>query len=447
MAVIELGIVNPDGDPPEPEPGRRPLGRPELRRLLVALVAVCCVLTVTGSARPDPRGLPQLWATPFGPETDTFRLSGDSVYVLNQQTGRRLSAYDARTGAVRWSTAAVEDTTWINVIAGGMLLMPSGVTTVTHQEPDGSWSSREFNRTTTAINTATGRPAWTRPGEITAMLGDRVLLSEWDEAGEQTRRLGLVRLRDGGPVWTRERGDVALWTTDTTPGVQAERLVTLTEQGRAEVISPADGSVVATGKLPWAGEPLNNNYSTFTVQGHRLYLDQTVQNRSTVTAYDTETLRRLWSVEQKTSGGSYGCGPVVCVSDGTSMSGHDRDTGERLWHLPGVASSYPLLGDRMVVEEDGGSRRRLIDARTGRPLADLGVAMPVWDSSARTTPYVIARTAEPLGLTSVSSFDPGSAEVVLRGAIPRVLDYSCQNEGDLLACVTEDNQLAVTDVG
>jgi hypothetical protein len=137
----------------------------------------------------------------------------------------------------------------------------------------------------------------------------------------------------------------------------------------------------------------------------------------------------------------------VCVSDGDTTAGHDRETGAQRWRLIGAANGYPLPGGRMVLDDGGGARRILIDGATGRRLADLGSAMPVWDSLGRGTPYLMARTTQPAGLTSVSTLDPRSGRVRLRGAIPAIVDYACQNEGDLLACVTQDNRLAVTDVG
>jgi hypothetical protein len=84
---------------------------------------------------------------------------------------------------------------------------------------------------------------------------------------------------------------------------------------------------------------------------------------------------------------------------------------------------------------------------TGRLLADLGTATPVWDAQGRGTPYLVARTVEPPGRTSVSSFDPAAGEVLLRGTIVPVLDYGCQQQDRLLACVTPDDRLVVTDVG
>jgi len=332
-------------------------------------------------------------------------------------------------------------------VQDGVLLMPAGSARVTHEEPDGTRSWREFSRDTTALDTVTGRPLWRGRGEVAAVVGDRVLLSEWNGTGDRARRMRMVRLRDGGTVWSRDRVDLTYWATDTTAGAGAERLLTLDPDGRAEVLAIADGSVVTTGRLPWSGSTQGEDYSMITVTGRRLYLDQTVHNQSSVTAYDADTLRRLWRVEQPSSGGSYACGPVVCVSDGTTVAGHDRETGALRWRLPAAMNGFLLPGGRLIVDEEGGARHTLVDAATGRRLADLGPATPVWDSFGRATAYLVAGTRQPAGLTSVSRFDPASGEVVLRGTIMPVLDYACRYEDDLLACATQDNRLVVTDVG
>ncbi|MET8147227.1 PQQ-binding-like beta-propeller repeat protein [Actinoplanes sp. NPDC049668] len=437
MTVIDLGRVDHEGEDPPAASRPRPLRRREWRRLLVAVVAVCCVLTVTGSARPEPRGPVQLWDVPFALEADAYVLSGDGIFVLDDSGGRRLTAHDARTGAVRWSTAA-GDSSGLAGVGDGTLLMPAGLTVINDVEPDGSPSYREFSRETVAVDAATGRQLWRQPGEIMSVVSDRALLLEWDETGERSRRIRMVRLRDGGTVWSRDRTGAVSWTIDRTPGVRADRLLTVTAQGRAEVIEPADGSIITTGTLPRPGD-----HSAIALQGRQFYQDQTVRGRTTITAYDIDTLRQLWTVEQPSSG-SFGCGPVVCISDGESIFGHDRATGARLWRLSGTSGVYPLTGGRLLAEDEHGARHTVLDGTTGRRLAELGRGRPVWDSQGRVT-YLIAGTLQPPGRTSVSSFDPASAEVVLRGTVAPA--QTCRNERDLLTCVTDDNRLTVTDLG
>src|SRR6188768_4132855 len=134
MAVIELGVVSEGGDGPDVRPTRRPLGRRDLRSLLVAIVAAASVLTVTGSARPDPSGLTQLWSIPFELGSGAYVLTPDSVYVLTQPGQGRLSAYDLRTGGLRWSHPAPEDSSWLSGIQAGALLLPAGPETAMYED-------------------------------------------------------------------------------------------------------------------------------------------------------------------------------------------------------------------------------------------------------------------------------------------------------------------------
>jgi outer membrane protein assembly factor BamB len=449
MAVIELGLVSEGGDEPDARPARRPLGRRDLRSLLVAIVTAGSLLTVTGSARPDPSGLTQLWSIPFELGSGAYMLTPDSVYVLTQPGQDRLSAYDLRTGGLRWSHPAPDDSSWLSGIRAGALLLPAGLSTATYEDADGSTVTREFNRDTAAVDTVTGRRLWRQPGELITAEGDRALLAEWNKAGDKVTTFRAVRLRDGSTIWSRPAGDIGSWTTDTAPGTTAERLVTVTAQGRAEVLDLADGSVVATGAFPWQAQSASeSDYTTLIMDGTQLYLERNEGDTSTVTAYDTETLRQLWRIQQTAPGGVYGCGPVVCLNGTNATTGHDRATGEVRWRITGAANGFPLLNGLLLVDDDEtGARHRLIDTATGRQLVDLGTAMPVWDYRFDGTRYVVARAQNSNDLTLISRVEPESGEVLLRGTVAAVLDFGCQSSGDVIVCETTDNRLIVTDVG
>ena len=351
MTVIDLGRVDHEGD--GPPAGSRPAlwRRPGWRWWLVAVIMAGCVLTVTGSARPEPRGLVQLWEIPFSRETNSYLASGDDVFVFDRAGARPLTARDARTGAVRWSIPNGDLTGPADAEAeAGVLLARAGPTVVNLMDPGGSVYSRELSRDTVAVEASTGRQLWRQTGEVVSLVGAAVLLVEWAESGGRARRIRLVGLRDGGTVWSRDTTAVS-WAVDTRPGIRPDRLLTVTAQGRAEVLVPADGSVVTTGTLLPPGPIGPEDYSSVAVEGRQLHQDRTVNGRTTVSAYDLDTLRRVWRVRQS-PGGSFGCGPVVCTIDGDSISGHDRATGARLWRLPGLSGLYPLTGDRLLAEDE-----------------------------------------------------------------------------------------------
>lgn len=449
MTVIELGLVTDGGDQPPSDHERRPLGRRDVRRALVAVVALFSVLTVTGSARPDPKGLPQLWSIPYTEGADTFMLDAGNVYVLSQPDGSRITAYDSRTGARRWSTQGVTDTTWMGWARSGVLLMPAGFTTTRYQDVDGSEVSREFSRETVALDTATGRVLWRRTGEFSVAVSGRALLTEWNAEGSKARTFQVVRVSDGATVWSRPAAGLETWATDWMNHDSSDRLVAAAPDGRIEVFDLSDGRLVAGGTVPWVRQSTaDNEFTSLSIDGHRLYIDRSMRERTAVTAYDTETLGRLWEVERPSSGGVYGCGPVLCVNGPDDTAGYDRDTGEVRWRLAGAANGFPMPGGRVLLDDDEtGARHHLVDGATGKRLADLGAAVPVWNATATDLPYLLRRTKEPPGLMSISRIDEDTGEELLRGTLPQVLDYGCQSEDDLLVCATPDSRLVVTDVG
>ncbi|MET8152967.1 PQQ-binding-like beta-propeller repeat protein [Actinoplanes sp. NPDC049668] len=445
MTVIELGLVTDGGDQPPVDRPRRRLRRSELRRALVAAVAVLCAVTVTGSARPVSHSPVRLWSTPYRDGAETFTVAGGAVYVLSQSGATRLTAYDLSTGAVRWSNSSLGDAKWLGPVQAGVLLLPAAYSTALLDDPDGTEVSREFSRETVAVDTATGRQLWRGTGELAVAAGGRALLTQWSDDGGRVDTLRVVRLADGGMVWSRPAEGLESWSTEGLFQDRADRLVTASASGDVEVRDLADGSLVAAATLPWSAPDTRN--TAVTVDGHRLYVEHS-GGRTTVTAYDTETLRRLWHIEPDSPGGSYSCGPVFCVNGPQGTAGYDRDTGELRWRIPGSANAFPFTGGQLMVDDDqSGARHHLVDAATGRRLVDLGTASPVWNFPIAVSPYLLTRTREPLGLMAVSRFDARSGQVLLIGAMPPVIEYGCQNEGTLLACATQDGRLAVTDVG
>jgi len=450
MTVIELGFITDEGDQqPAPRgPGRR--DRRDLRRVLVALVALACLLSVTGSARPDPRGLPQLWSIPVQPPNgDMFTLTGDTVYVLSRGD-TTITAYDARTGARRWAIPAPPEPSWLDRVTAGVLLLPAGEATVRFTAEDGSEITHQISLDTVAIDTATGRQLWRQHGEYTVLSDDQVLLAEWNYRANAIRSLRAVRVRDGGTIWSYPTTDLASWTSGRgADGSAADRIVTTTTKDHSvKVLDATDGHVVAAGRTPWGQQP-GQDYAeaSLSLEGRRLYVDQNVNGKSTIAVYDTETLRRLWQLEPDDSGGAYRCGPLLCLNSADSTAGYDLDTGKLRWRLAGLRNGYPLPNGRILVDDDDtGARHRLVDATSGRVLADIEAATPVWDYRTGDTPYLLAHTREPADLTSVSQFDAQTGETLLRGAIVPV-DSSCQTADGLLACITLDERLTVTDVG
>ncbi|MEV4641668.1 PQQ-binding-like beta-propeller repeat protein [Actinoplanes sp. NPDC049548] len=450
MTVIELGLVTGD-DNPSPEPDRRPLPRRDLKRMLVAAVAALCVLTVTGSAPPVSHAPRQLWSVPFREGNGIFIVSGGAVYVLLSVSGAStLSAYSLRTGQELWTSSELADAAWVSSVQAGVMLLPAADTTVEFQDGQGGQVSRQFTRETAAVDAATGRQLWRRPGEFSALTGGHVLMVEWNDDGSAARNLTVVNLHDGVPVWSRPAGALETWTSRVATTGDTDRLVTVAPGGKVAVYDLADGRPVTTGRVPWQGQnPQEDSYANISVEGHAFYLENVERGRGTVTAYDTETLHEKWRIGARSYGGFYSCGAVLCVNGDQGATGYDRETGQVRWRTPGYTNAIPLRDGRIVISDDeDDARHSLIDGNTGRRIADLGRATLVWDaSSPQETPYLVTsstRLAEP---TTVAVLDQRTGEVWMRGGIDPVLDYSCQSSDDMLVCVTPEGRLTVTDVG
>ena len=92
-------------------------------------MAVLCVLTVTGSARPEPRGLRTLWSMPYA--GDDFSIVGDMALVLLAvETAAMLTAYDAdrRLDPLGRGAVAAETSHMTAAEEAGVLLLPATFT-------------------------------------------------------------------------------------------------------------------------------------------------------------------------------------------------------------------------------------------------------------------------------------------------------------------------------
>ena len=442
MTVIELGLVQEDDGE---TPARRPLRRGELRRWLAAAVGVLCLLTVTGSAVPRPRGLPTLWSTPFM-DSDDYRMAGDVVYLLRTFGGATLAAHDARTGAELWKTGDVPDASGLGPPRNGIILLPADHESVQFDLDDGTTTYEDFNRETAAVDTSTGRQLWRVPGGLSVATDDRVVLTEHNATGGGLRALRAVRLSDGSPVWSRPAGDYQNWVI--TDGPPYERIVMVTRDGVVEVLNLADGRLLTSKKIPWPVSQAAQEDTMAMLDGGNLFVTSSSPTKTTVVAYEVDTMRELWRLEHPGGGGVFDCGPILCLNSESGTDGYDRATGEPRWHIGGVANGYPIFGDLLLTSNDNiGARYSLTDRRTGKVVIDLGAVNPVWNAGDVGSPYFLKRSTELPGYTALSYFQQESGELLMRGKLPPVRDYGCQQDRDLLACTTDDQHLLVMDVG
>ncbi|MFI5931514.1 hypothetical protein [Actinoplanes sp. NPDC051494] len=446
MSVIELGLVTDE----DPGPPVRPW-RPRLSRLGVATVVVLCALTVTGSAPVRSHAPLPLWSigleggAPGDVMGSGFIISRDAVHVLtNPREGRRLSSYDARTGALRWSHPMTRPVD-LSTVESGVIVLPATYEPVTIELSDHSVATRMISRSTVGVDAGTGRQLWAVPGELSFVHDGLALVAVWDDKGESVRSVRVMDLRDGTTAWTHPAAGLHDWYY--ADGSPTGRLVSATTAGNVEVRDFTTGAMITSRRLPGVrrmgadiGRP------DLTVIGGTLLTRTSVGERATLTAWDTETLRERWHVDGPQVYGFYDCAPVVCVNEET-LSGRDLATGERLWQRAGNGWAN-TLATGVLATEDGteDTRRTIVDARSGRVLTDLGTGTTAWSDEPADVAYALIPTREPAGRTAVSRLDGRTGAVTRLGVVDPVREYGCRAAGTLLACATTAGRLMVLDL-
>ncbi|RZU49946.1 putative pyrroloquinoline-quinone binding quinoprotein [Krasilnikovia cinnamomea] len=441
MVVIELGYVGVD-DPPDPSPRASGWLRRHVRRAAAAVLAALCLLTVTASDHaPAPRGVRPLWSIPLGDE-DSFQVSGDTVVVHSTGTPRRLSGYGRTDGAVRWSRELdVQAPFVIAVPDSGVVLLPStppGVPT----QPDGVSMPPRFTETT-AVDAATGAELWRGAGDPAwAGIGDGTLLVDHPDNGPGVARLRLVGLRDGRDRWRRDTPGAEQIATIGADPRHPDRVATVTGSGRVRLLRLDNGAEEGGGTVAW---PPGSAFPFSSLEWHdgQLFVLHANDTRATVAAYGGQPLRQRWRIDVPGANAA-GCGPVLCLSAGTGLTGHDWRTGAERWRLPD-AVTRPFGAGLLAIVEGPESPLRVIDAATGQPVVTLA-GQPVEDETGEVELMLSAPVA-PDSRMVVTRVRPRTGETFTLGTIDAVPDYGCALDRDLLLCRTVRGRLSVTAVG
>lgn len=442
MTLIELGEVSSGSEPDEPA---APTPRSHVRRVAVLVVAVLCVLTVTGSERPEPRGLTTLWSMPF--PGNQFTLAGDTLFTLAPGRQSDLTAYDVEDGSVRWTRTGNHPEIWLNAEVPGVLLVP--LTAQQEVTEDGRTEVRVTTVETVALDPRTGAERWRARGDSNFWSGGLIMMTQWDVADQGVTRFEMVRIADGTVAWTMApRRRVVNWTTTGPDPKQPDRMVTVDVDGRIEVRRITDGAVITAATLP-AAAPLARAGQSASLEsfGGVLFTMRDNAGRQDVTAYETDTLRPRWSMTTSMFNTYFGCGRWMCFGVAPrAVEAVDPATGRVVWRSEDWDYARPLPGGRLLLTEPHqGGFHGLIDLATGRRLTEFDTGSTYVDPVTGRVVTVTLTTAPPAG--SLVSQLLGTDENILRGMIAAVGDGGCQLAGDRLACQTLENQLIVTDVG
>jgi outer membrane protein assembly factor BamB len=441
VSAIDLGDITA-GPPEVPEP---PMTSRALRRATLALVTVLSVATVSASTRPEPSRLVHPMWSIATTDLSPFYLDHDTVFVL--ANGWDLTAYALADGRVRWSKRLTEPQ--LNATAGDMpaLLLPSGHTVITTVGPDGQRTLDNVTAATVALDPVTGAQRWRIPGDIAQHSAEAALLVEPDPHSGRPRTFREVRIGDGAVMWARAAGSPDYWAAGGDE-IHSGHLVTTAADGRTEVFRLVDGRRTAAGRLPLhRGRRQIGDSIMLEVDPAAMYLNRTEGGRLTVAAYDLATLRPRWTVDGGTTARqAHLCGPALCVSDGSATTGYDLGTGRFRWRAEGWINAVRVTGGRLLADSTRGSGQGLLDATTGRLMANLGDGNTVWDALAGVPTFRLRDTLSPPGRTAVTRLDARTGTRWLRGMIDAVPGKTCAAEGDRLICLTTNGRLAVTSV-
>jgi putative pyrroloquinoline-quinone binding quinoprotein len=337
----------------------------------VVAMAAALAATMAGSA-----ALPGPALTPvFTAPGSSFVIGQDRLYVVDSVTpGGTITAYRLADGAIvwqrSWAAPGLLLSTW-----QGLLLARTVLTDETEH--------------TSRLDPDTGRPLWISDGRQTGHSGERLLLERPLHDARPFDPPFVVAAVDpdtGDPGWVRQ---LSGWSAQTVAG-GPERLVALTDQGTLVAYDPATGEPlrsVATASSREQADP--------SVAGSVVLLHDRVENGFAVTAYDLETLARLWTLSDPVAEiGS--CGELLCLHGPEPPRAVDPRTGRTVWTAgwlptdqPGWfvvrAIGAPALAGRLVLTRISGadftqSQSWLVDAVTGEQVLDLGRWALPWDA-------------------------------------------------------------------
>ncbi|HET6531210.1 MAG TPA: PQQ-binding-like beta-propeller repeat protein, partial [Actinoplanes sp.] len=428
--VIELGEVAP-GSTPDPRPGQ--IRRVDIRRYGLAVIAVCCLLAVTGSARPEPRSLPLLWRITVQGD-DQVVLTPDALFRLTLGDRPTVTSHDPATGRIRWSHRLPYQASWMSTDIDGLLLLPG---------PDPSADQPRIS--TLALDARTGAVRWRHLGEANPAGRDAVLLGQWQPETGTVDSMQLVRPADGRVLWTLAPTEISAWAT-LGPVTRPTRLVTVTTAGRMEVRRFADGTLITAATVPWrVRTPAEDEVAYLYGQVDLVYAVRTDKGEQEIDAYRVDTLTRLWRVRTGAGSSLFDCRPVLCIGvQDAGVDGRDPRTGRVIWHAEGWEYAWPLADGRLVAQSRTGERLSLIDPDTGRVVVDLGRAMTVLEPEpGRVMTIALARSVG--AGWKLTELEP-SGELVLRGSLGRVGDLGCQAAAGRVACAAAGGELTVRDL-
>ncbi|MBF9128383.1 PQQ-binding-like beta-propeller repeat protein [Plantactinospora sp. S1510] len=382
MPTIELGELGaePQHDRVWPgEPPSRP-GRRRSRFLRVGLPALLAALLATMAAG-NPFPGPWREVDVPAPLGATVLLDRDWLFVIagldSNGSGQELTGYRLPEGTSRWRTTLPPGEVGQPMLLGDMLVL------VSHAEQSPSGRSR-----VTAVDARTGAISWDREMTVDTVTGAGDLVvwagpEGWkppdglEEDPVQYRPAGTLQAIDpasGRPRWSLSTPAGARRTYKYSPFGQVAEMALVLSSGRVEMLDLATSAVTRTAQLPPPPADRPDVYWYVDLVGD-LFV---VYEERSATAYGPTGLDRRWSIPRDDS---QEYGPVEC---GAYLCTHLRDNGMRIWdaRTGRLRWSDPRwinlrqVGDVFIAtaltESDTPDLQYAVEPATGRVLAELG---------------------------------------------------------------------------
>jgi outer membrane protein assembly factor BamB len=331
----------------------------------------------------------------------------------------------------------------VHTLVPGVVLLP-----VLVEQADGTSTVQDVM----AIDAKTGRNLWRERGE--PAYGDErgLMLTDWNPAANLVTRLRMIRPSDGTELWSFTPSDpVTSWTASggSDPN-RPEWFATVTDTGKVELRHTADGSLMARGKVPWLVSRVDEGKDDYAYLGAAAGVLFSVRQRDgtqTMSAFDVTTMRQIWTWTGDGRGGTFDCGPLVCLGNQPGVEAVDPATGKRLWSSPGWDYARPLGATRMLYESHRDNSQGVLDVRTGKILITFPQGSATVDAE-NADVLLLRFTAETPADLAV--YRLRGDELQLRGRMGGSTDQGCQFANSRLVCLMgsgSEHELVVKAVG
>jgi hypothetical protein len=191
---------------------------------------------------------------------------------------------------------------------------------------------------TSAVSINTGASRWMRTGNVVTVPGSTTLLGVTGQrsvpSGNVRRVTGTVDAIDpytGATRWRVVVPGTAVLAGVPGPGDEGGRMLLIRDDRTATLHDLSDGSVLATGKVPFGDYGTDNPV----VAGGEILLRHPGAVSTELSAYDPGTLRQLWTVPVSGTFAVESCGDIACLVSAQGMRGLDPATGDQVWSRPG----------------------------------------------------------------------------------------------------------------